>query len=99
MILDKINYFLFGYFLSVDFYSFAEIAQVRRGVQSCSVSRRLQDGGKDVRDLTFAICAGYMQGFAARVRAPEIFVERKAVVQVCLVRRFPRAVKHRQRSV
>ena len=65
--------------------SFAEIDQVRGGVETYLVACRLEDSCQGVRARAFAIGACHMDGLELSMRMAEVLVQQVGVLQSFLV--------------
>ena len=66
---------------AVDAYAFAEVEQMRRGVESHLVAAHLQDGRQRMRHRAFTVRAGYVNALEVLVRHAVVLVYLPHVVQ------------------
>lgn len=85
MLRDKINDIVLRYHLPVHPYPFAEINQMRRGVQPDLIARLPKNGGEQMADRAFAVGAGYVDGLVCLMRIAEVIVQCRGNSQSRLV--------------
>ena len=92
---DKFANSLFGNHFAIDAYAFAEIFEVRRGVEAYFVASRLEYGGGEMRATAFAIGACDVDGTEFAVWVLEYFVEGVCGFESGFVGAFTYVLEHR----
>ena len=69
---NKFYYKIFVCRFAVNSDSLAEVKYVRRGVQTCPVTGRLEDGGECVGRTSLAVGTSYVNRAETAVRVPEV---------------------------
>jgi hypothetical protein len=86
---------LFGNHFAIDAYAFAEIFEVRRGVEAYFIASRLEYGGGEMRATAFAIGACDVDGTEFAMRMLENFVEGVCGFESGFVGAFAYVLEHR----
>jgi hypothetical protein len=75
MLVDEVDNLLFGYQLTIDADTLAQVVQVGRGEETGAIARLLQHGSDNVGYGAFAIGSRYVNGEEVALRIAQVSAE------------------------